>query len=147
MSLRTDIIFAKALQSNAELMQMLPAGDVYNTAIQLPDVDADNAPVPYIILYFESLQNLDNTKDNPFEGDTDSVTIGIEICAQNREQLGEMTEMVRETVRTYFEEIDVDDADFDLVPQDYQFSASAINYDPDKPCFWQILTYQCDTNI
>ena len=37
MSLQTDIIFVKALRSNAELIEQLPAGDVYNTAIALPD--------------------------------------------------------------------------------------------------------------
>ena len=50
MSLITDAIFVKALRSNAALIAQLPAGDVYNTAIALPDEDADNAPLPYIIV-------------------------------------------------------------------------------------------------
>ena len=32
-------------------------------------------------------------------------------------------------------------------PEDYQFSASQVNYDPKKPCYWQILSYQCDTAV
>jgi hypothetical protein len=41
MSLQTDIIFVKALRANADLMAQLAAGDVYNTAIALPDEDLD----------------------------------------------------------------------------------------------------------
>ena len=60
MSLLTDIIFVKALRSNAALMSMLPAHDVYNTTIALPDEDMDNAPVPYIIVTFDGMQNEDS---------------------------------------------------------------------------------------
>ena len=52
MSLITDAIFVKALRSNTELIEQLPAGDVYNTAIALPEEEADNASVPYIIVSF-----------------------------------------------------------------------------------------------
>ena len=46
MSLQTDIIFVKALRADENLMAQLPAGDVYNTTIALPDEDLDNAPLP-----------------------------------------------------------------------------------------------------
>ena len=71
MSLITDVIFVKALRSNYELIEQLPAGDVYNTAIALPEEEADNAPVPYIIVSFDGLQNQDQTKDDDFEAESD----------------------------------------------------------------------------
>ena len=77
MSLITDAIFVKALRSNAALIAELPAGDVYNTSIALPDEDADNAPLPYVIVSFDGLNNQDTTKDNDYNGLTDTVTIGI----------------------------------------------------------------------
>lgn len=145
MSLLTDIIFVKALQSNTTLLGKLAAGDVYNTSIALPDQDLDNAPIPYVIVSFDGLVNDQSTKDT-FEGETDTVQVSVEVAAKNRKQLGELATLVRRTIREYFSEVDEDSEDADLVPYDYQFSADRVQYDPLKPCHWQILRWQCDTN-
>lgn len=149
MSLLTDLIFVKALRSNSELIMQLPAGDVYNTTIALPDVDMDNAPLPYVIVSFDGMQNQDETKDNSFEGDSDNVQISIEVAAQTRPQLGNLMTAVRETVRDYFIAHNGDDSDedFALIPYDMKPSAGRVAYDPDKPCYWQVLSYQCETDI
>jgi hypothetical protein len=149
MSLLTDIIFVKALRSNAELIEQLPAGDVYNTAIALPDEEADNAPLPYIIVSFNGLNNQDTTKDDAFESESDSVQIGITICAKEREEVGEISVAVRRTIREYFREHYGDDSDEDyaLIPNDTSLSAQGIQYDSMKPCHWIIMNYQCDTDI
>lgn len=146
MSLQTDIIFVKALRANAELMAQLAAGDVYNTAIALPDEDLDNAPLPYVIVSFDGLTNDVETKDDPYEGGSDNVTISIEIAAKTRPELCRLAEAVRRQVHDYFVNDNQTDDDSDLVPLDYQFSAQAVNYDQMKPCYWQVLSYQCDTN-
>ena len=145
MSLQTDIIFVKALRANADLMAQLAAGDVYNTAIALPDEDIDNAPLPYVIVSFDGLTNDVETKDDPYEGDSDNVTISVEIAAKTRPELGELAKEVRRQIHQYFVDADPTDEDADLIPNDYQFSASRVNYDAMKPCCWQTLTYQCDT--
>ena len=146
MSLLNDIIFVKALRANADLMAQLAAGDVYNTAIALPDEDLDNAPLPYAIVTFDGLNNDIDTKDDPFESDSDSVNISIEIAAKTRNELGQLAEAIRRQVHQYFINADPTDEDYELIPHDYQFSAQAVNYDSLKPCYWQVLTYQCDTN-
>ena len=146
MSLQTDIIFVKALRANADLMAQLAAGDVYNTAIALPDEYLDNAPLPYAIVTFDGLTNDIDTKDDPFESDSDSVNISIEIAAKTRNELGQLASAIRRQVHQYFINADPTDEDADLIPHDYQFSAQAVNYDQMKPCYWQVLTYQCDTN-
>ena len=149
MSLLTDIIFVKALRSNAELIGRLPAGDVYNTAIALPDEEAENAPLPYIIVSFDGLNNQDTTKDDAFESESDSVQIGITICTGEREELGAMAVAVRTTIREYFREHYGDDSDEDyaLIPNDITLSAQSVMYNDMKPCYWQTLSYQCDTDI
>lgn len=145
MSLLTDIIFVKALRADENLMGKLAAGDVYNTTIALPDEDLDNAPLPYVIVSFDGLTNDVETKDDPYEGDSDNVTISVEIAATTRPELGELAGEVRRQIHQYFVDADPDDEDADLIPDDYQFSASRVNYDSMKPCYWQTLTYQCDT--
>lgn len=107
----------------------------------MPDEDAENVPVPYVIVTFNGLNNEGTTKDDPFEGDTDVVQIGVEVTAVNREQLAELTQLVRSTIHDYLTE-DVDDERQTI--DDYQFSAEAVQYDSMKPCYWQTLRYQCD---
>ena len=116
-------------------------GRLYSTAIPMPDEDAENVPVPYIIVTFNGLNNEGTTKDDPFEGDTDMVQIGVEVTAINREQLAELTQLVRSTIHDYLTE-DVDDERQTI--DDYQLSAEAVQYDSMKPCYWQTLRYQCD---
>lgn len=148
MSLQTDIIFVKALRSNADLIAQLPAGDVYNTAIALPDEEADNAEVPYIIVSYDGLNNADTTKDSAYEGLTDTVTIGMEIAAKTRPQLAALAIMARQTIETYFQQHvgNPQDEDYDLIPNSYTLAAQPVQYDSMKPCFWQRLTFTCDTN-
>ena len=145
MSLITDQVFYNALKSNTELVTKV-GGRIENTAITVPDEQLLNQPVPYIIITFDDLKNEGFNKDNSFEGDIDKVWIGIEIAAEDRETLGDIAQAIRQTVKSYFLSTEHSKDDYDLVPENYEFSASKIQYDPIKPCFWQRLHYECDTN-
>ena len=78
---------------------------------------------------------------------TDKVKVSVEVAAQTRDELGEITQAIRDTVIAYFEDTE-DHAwdDYDYVPNSYTFSASPVAYDSMKPCYYQTLTYDCDTN-
>ena len=148
MSLATDSIFIAAIQSNTELMEALgyeapeeeyegrPAR-LYGTAIPLPDEDADNTPVPYVIVTFDGMNNQNQTKDDVYESNYDTVNIGVEVTGETIEDLHELTQAVRDTILSYFRE-------HETVVIDYTFSADAIQYDSLKPCYWQTLRYQCE---
>jgi len=144
MSLATDSIFITALQSNSDLMEALgydaqtgePAR-LYCTAIPLPDEDADNVPVPYVIVTFDGLTNDQGTKDDRYESEYDTVNIGVEVTARNINELHDLTQMVRDTILSYLRENDT-------AIMDYNFAAQQIQFDSLKPCYWQVLTYQCD---
>jgi hypothetical protein len=148
MSLDTDSIFITALQSNADLLETLgyteptpsskgsPAR-IYGTAIPLPDEDADNVPVPYVIVTFDGLNNDDSTKDDQYESEYDKVNIGIEVVGVKLKGLHDLTQMVRSTILSYFRTTKT-------AVVDYTFTADPIQYDSMKPCYWQTLRYQCD---
>jgi hypothetical protein len=146
MSLITDKVFYNALRSSSDVMALV-GGRIESTSIPVPDEQFENVPVPYIIITFDGLQNEGYTKDNSFEGVNDKVTVSIEVAAQTRDELGDIMQKIRETVIVYFEDTE-DHAwdDYDYIPNDYTFSASAIGYDSEKPCYFQTLTYVCDTN-
>ena len=144
MSLATDSIFITALQSNSELLEALgydpetgePAR-LYCTAIPLPDEDAENVPVPYVIVTFDGLTNDHGTKDDRYESEYDTVNIGVEVTARNINELHELTQTVRDAILSYLRENDT-------AIMDYNFAAQQIQFDSLKPCYWQMLTYQCD---
>ena len=149
MSLATDSIFILALQSNDVLMELLRTSvqddeiivdevpRLYGTAIELPDEEADNVPVPCVIVTFDGLTNDVGTKDDRYESDYDTVNIGVELTAKTLDDLHTLTQMVRDTILAYLRENDT-------AIEDYQFAAQQIQYDSLKPCYWQVLTYQCD---
>ena len=149
MSLATDSIFIAALKSNIELMEALgyvaptqtsegkPAR-LYCTAIPLPDEDLDNVPVPYIIVTFNGLTNDQGTKDDRYETDYDKVEIGVEVTARTLDELHDLTQTVRDTILSYLRSRTT-------AVDDYLFTAEGIQYDSMKPCYWQVLRYQCDT--
>lgn len=148
MSLQTDIIFVKALRSDSGLMAALASGDVYNTAIPLPEQDALNAALPYVIVSFDGMENTESTKDNRWEGATDRVQIGIEIAARERPQVADIAISCRNAVAAYFAEHvqDTQDEDYPLIPSQYDLQAEGVRYDERKPCYWQRLTFTCDTD-
>ena len=127
----------KAIQSDASLMQKI-GGRLYGTAIELPDEDADNVPVPYVIVTFNGLTNDQGTKDDRYESRYDKVEIGVEVTAKTLDDLHVLTEMVRDTILSYLRSRTT-------AVDDYLFTAEGIQYDSMKPCYWQVLRYQCDT--
>ena len=145
MSLITDKVFYNALRSNASLMEQV-GGRIESTSIPVPDDKLLNEPVPYIIITFDGLQNDGYTKDNSFEGNEDKVQVSIEVAAADRDSLGSIMQTIRQTVIDYFEDTDGHAwDDYDYVPNNYTLSASAVGYDWMKPCYFQTLTYNCDT--
>ena len=168
MSLQTDLIFKESLSADTVLMTAI-GNRLYNTAIPVPDEQIDKVAVPYVIISFDGMNNQDTTKDDPYEGGTDQVTIGVTVVATTREKLAELTSRIRQTIHNDFQFVwgyeDLGDSTgtvleesngFRLrvmreyeevvkqVPFSYTFSAQAVQYDPYKPCYWQTLTYQCD---
>ena len=149
MSLATDSIFITALQSNQELMERIgyvaPTSEedtgqparLYGTAIPLPDEDADNVPAPYLIVVFDGLQNDQGTKDDRYESEYDTVQIAVQVVGRNINELHELTQTVRDTILSYLRTTQT-------AIQDYNFTASEIIYNDQKPCYWQELNYQCD---
>ena len=142
MSLATDSIFIAAIQSNTALMERI-GGRLYGTAIPLPDEDADNVDVPYIIVTFDGLNNDTDTKDCSYESDYDRVNIGVEVTGKTIDDLHELTQTVRETILAYMK-TQKDEFDDEFTIDDFTFAAQAIQFDSLKPCYWQVLSYQCD---
>ena len=146
MSLLTDKVFYNALKSNDDLVRAL--GDrIYSTAIPVPDEKYLNEPLPYCIIIFDGMQNEGYTKDNSFEGCKDKVQVSVEVVAESRDEVGSIMQTIRQTIIDYFEDTEghIWD-DYQYVPTNYTLQASSVAYDPQRPCYYQDLAYDCETN-
>lgn len=139
MSLLSDKFFYNALTQSEDVTAIVD-DRIFNPA--RPTVDEDEDKIPYIIITFDDLQNNADTKDDGVEGDEDSVTVRILCVHEDCDALGDMTELVRQTLCDYWDK----HRDEPLTPIEWQFSAGRVDYDPDKPCCYQTLTYLCVTN-
>ena len=143
--LSTDIFFIAAIKSNTELMEALPAHDVYDNVAN-PDEDMDNVKLPYIIVNNDGGQNIAESKDDNYESEDDRVNISVRIAACNRQQLDEIASEVRKTIRDYAIQMTdphLDSEMAELAPYDYEMSFSDISFVPDKPCHQIVLYYMC----
>ena len=154
MSLQADLIFVRALQQSSEVAALVD-DRIYMTAIPRPEEEALNEPLPYIIVTFDGIQPQEQTKDDDYDSDTDSVQIGIEMAAANRPRLAELADTVRRAIKDYFEMLsstaqeDLDDEDAEmlpLLPSSTQVSGGQVIFNEDKPCHWLTLTYSCEVN-
>ena len=149
MSLQTDRIFLEALNASSRITALV--GDrIYPIAVPGLDEDVLNTPLPYLVVTFEPLTNLSETKDNPYQGDEDRVTIGIEVAAESPDDLTDLAELVRSEVDTFMQTYTPAAGDEDLtslIPLGYDFSTTEKTYDWLKPCYFMTLRYQCDTNV
>lgn len=142
MSLVTDKFFAAALTSSSEVTTAVN-GRIMNTVDD--EIDPDSVQVPYIIICNDGTTNESQTKDDDYEGDTDTDTVRLIVCARSRSKLGELTELIRTTVRNFANEQDSYSETFGFVVVDYSFKASPVQFDDLKPCYHQDLIYECDT--
>lgn len=144
MSLQTDQIFIRALNSSPAILKAVD-GRIYGTAIPLPDADADKVSAPYVIVMFDGMKNDLESKDEGYEGEEDTVTVSILLTDPTNAGIHALGEAIRTAVRSFFEGVASDDAGYALVPESYTLTASRIEYDSQKPCYYQELTYECIT--
>lgn len=141
MSLIADKIFYDALKSTPAVIAMV-GKKIHSTDIPVPDDEYLNEPAPFIVIIFDGMQTTAYTKDNWFEGIEDLVTIRILLTAKSRDQLGVLSQLVRQAIADYFNA----HPDHPQLPDDMSFSASEVNYDPYRPAYELNLVYQCSYN-
>ena len=96
MSVLTGKVFYEALKQNEDVMRET-GGRIYSTAIEVPPMDEDTTPLPYIILMANGGNN-DQTRKDDFEGVTDHVQIAAEIAADGTDAVLDIANMVRAAI-------------------------------------------------
>lgn len=139
MGLSTDSLFIAAISADSEVMEAI-GGRLYSTAIPLPDEAADNVPLPYVIVTFDGMTNDTTTKDDLYESDCDTVTVSVIVASESRSALADLMTRLRGIIHDYLV-AHQDDGNESM--DDYNLTATSVDYDPFRPCYWQTLRYQC----
>ena len=137
MQMELDEIIYAAITANETLMS-LTEGRIKSTTFEVPPVQEDNTPVPYIVIYEEQCQNDQGTKDDVWECGQDIVNVGVEFAGSDPAEVKRLRRLIRKAVDTYVKSNETDIQ-----------SLRAINYDGiqwfwEKPCYYDTLHYQCD---
>ena len=139
---QVDEIIYDAIRADEELMTAI-SGHVVSTCFEVSPTDADNTPLPYIIVTDDGFQNQVETKDDGWEGTEDRVSVGVEVAAESPQEVKRLIRMVRQAVASYIEQMYDDGED---TPELDSLSSDGLAWDWTKPCYYQRLTYQCITN-
>lgn len=139
---QVDEIIYDAIRADEELMTAI-SGHVVSTCFEVSPTDADNTPLPYIIVTDDGFQNQVESKDDSWEGTEDRVSVGVEVAAESPQDVKRLIRMVRQAVASYIEQMYDDGED---TPELDSLSSDGLAWDWTKPCYYQRLTYQCITN-
>lgn len=139
---QVDEIIYDAIKADDDLMAAI-GGRVVSTCFEVSPTEADNTPVPNIIVTDDGFQNLIGTKDNVWESGEDTVQASVDIAADSPSEVKRLVRMVRKAVET---QICALYASGEQTPELESLTSDGIAWDWMKPCYYQKLTYQCITN-
>ena len=139
---QVDEIIYDAIRADEEIITAI-SGHVVSTCFEVSPTDADNTPLPYIIVTDDGFQNQVESKDDGWEGTEDRVSVGVEVAAESPQEVKRLIKMVRQAVASYINQMYDDGED---IPELDSLSSDGLAWDWTKPCYYQRLTYQCITN-
>lgn len=134
-----DETIFNALRADTDLIQAV-GSRIVSTCFEVGPDEVDNTPLPCIIVTDDGWQNQPETKDQTWEGTEDRVTASIEVDANSPKEVKQLLKMCRKAVARHIETLDDDGEE---LPTLESVQASPLAWDWMKPCYHQVLTYNC----
>ena len=134
-----DEIIYDAICADAALMEAI-GSRVVSTCFEVPPAEADNTPLPNIIVTDDGFQNQNGTKDCVWESGEDRVQATVDVAADSPKEVKRLIRMVRRAVENYIILMSATDG---CIPELDSLSSNGIAWDWMKPCYYQQLSYQC----
>ena len=135
-----DQILFDALKGDAALMEAV-GGRVVSTCFEVGPDDMDNTPLPCIIVTDDGWQNQQESKDTMWESMEDRVTASIEVDADSPKAVKQLMRLCRKAVARYIDGMAEAGED---IPELDSVQTSQLAWDWMKPCYWDLVHYQCD---
>ena len=134
-----DEIIYEAICADTALMEAI-GSRVVSTCFEVPPAEADNTPLPNIIVTDDGFQNQTGTKDCVWESGEDRVQATVDVAASSPEEVRRLIRMVRRAVENHIILMSATDG---CIPELDSLSSNGIAWDWMKPCYYQQITYQC----
>ena len=138
-----DEIIYDAIRADAALMEAI-GSRVVSTCFEVSPTEADNTPLPNIIVTDDGFQNQQTTKDALWEASEDRVQVGVDVAAESPREVQQLIRMVRRAVERYVAALYNQGEN---TPELEQLSSDGLTWDWMRPCYYQRLAYQCITNV
>ena len=134
-----DEIIYDAICADIALMEAI-GSRVVSTCFEVPPAEADNTPLPNIIVTDDGFQNQNGTKDCVWESGEDRVQVTVDVAADSPKEVKRLIRMVRRAVENHIILMSATDG---CIPELDSLSSNGIAWDWMKPCYYQQLSYQC----
>ena len=134
-----DEIIYDAICADTALMEAI-GSRVVSTCFEVPPAEADNTPLPNIIVTDDGFQNQNGTKDCVWESGEDRVQATVDVAADSPKEVKRLIRMVRRAVENHIILMSATDG---CIPELDSLSSNGIAWDWMKPCYYQQLSYQC----
>lgn len=134
-----DEIIYDAICADTALMEAI-GSRVVSTCFEVPPAEADNTPLPNIIVTDDGFQNQNGTKDCVWESGEDRVQVTVDVAADSPKEVKRLIRMVRRAVENHIILMSATDG---CIPELDSLSSNGIAWDWMKPCYYQQLSYQC----
>jgi hypothetical protein len=134
-----DEIIYDAICADTALMEAI-GSRVVSTCFEVPPAEADNTPLPNIIVTDDGFQNQNGSKDCVWESGEDRVQVTVDVAADSPKEVKRLIRMVRRAVENHIILMSATDG---CIPELDSLSSNGIAWDWMKPCYYQQLSYQC----
>ncbi len=130
-----DEILYNAVKADAALMEAI-GGRVVSTCFEVSPTEADNTPLPCIIINDDGRQAQPETKDSTWLLGEWKVQANIEVDAESPKDVDRLIEMCNRAVAAYIGTLDYAD-----IPQLDSIQTQGKAWDWMKPCYHDRLIY------
>ena len=136
-----DEIIYDAICADTAIMEAI-GSRVVSTCFEVPPAEADNTPLPNIIVTDDGFQNQVGSKDCVWESGEDRVQATVDVAADSPKEVKRLIRMVRRAIEN---QIILMSANNERIPELESLSSGGLAWDWMKPCYYQHLPYQCTT--
>ena len=137
--LRLDELLFEAITADAELMQAV-GGHVKSTCFEVSPDGKDNTPLPYIVIRDFGKQPSQTTKDDEWMPDMWNVGVGVEVGAKSPNEVDAIVMKAMKAIATYMQTLN---GEVPYLNEGFP-QTKGVNWDWTKPCYWDLIQYQCD---
>lgn len=142
--LQLSKIFYDAITSDAELMQAI-GGRVKSTCFEVSPEEKDNTPLPYIVIRDLGRKPSQTTKDDTWIPSMWTVGAGIEVGAISPNDVFALNDKVIEAIGNYIYTLASQGKEIPYLNEGFP-ATEGVQWDWIKPCYWDVVQYQCDVN-